>query len=235
MSHQMDRQAFTLIELLVVVAIIALLISILLPSLSKARETARTVACSSNMRQFGVANQMYADECDNWFVAIVDYTYDPWYNGGVWSHNQLYRSIMGFEKEGVYGPSGIVCPAGMDKEIEAGHFPHTYGMNRGGLVTQTMAVHRDSLPNPSRKAQLVDANSWNVQAGWADPALWDTYGDAPDHDGFPLHTSYRHDEAVNYQHFDGHVSLYTREEGYPPTQDEQKTLLWINEDYPDPY
>lgn len=52
--------AFTLIELLVVVAIIALLIAILLPSLAKAKGTAQMVACQSNMHQIGVALQTYA-------------------------------------------------------------------------------------------------------------------------------------------------------------------------------
>ncbi len=58
----MRRRAFTLIELLVVVAIISLMISILLPALAKAKESARTVVCLSNMRQMSLGTLMYAED-----------------------------------------------------------------------------------------------------------------------------------------------------------------------------
>ena len=67
-----NKAGFTLIELLVVISIIALLVSILVPALSKAKIQARQVVCSSNLRQLHLANTCYAMANDGYYVLAAE-------------------------------------------------------------------------------------------------------------------------------------------------------------------
>jgi len=73
---QNRRSAFTLVELLVVIGIIALLVSVLLPALNKARQQANLIDCQSRLRQMGQALNIYAAE-NNGLIPLGDVKYDP--------------------------------------------------------------------------------------------------------------------------------------------------------------
>ena len=89
--HQ--SKAFTLVELLVVIGIIALLISILLPSLAKARSAAISVSCLANLNQFGAAAMMYAND-NKGALPLATAASPKWPNNGPWDWvNKFYDGM----------------------------------------------------------------------------------------------------------------------------------------------
>jgi prepilin-type N-terminal cleavage/methylation domain-containing protein len=99
----MRRYGFTLIELLVVVAIIALLIAILLPSLSRARELARVTVCASNQRQVGMGLVMYGQSYKNNLPPWLD---DQNVNNVV--HRWFYHDVNKYQNLGLLYKTKII-------------------------------------------------------------------------------------------------------------------------------
>jgi prepilin-type N-terminal cleavage/methylation domain-containing protein/prepilin-type processing-associated H-X9-DG protein len=76
-ARRHPRCAFTLIELLVVLAVIGVLAGLLLPTLARSKEAAKSTACLSNLKQFGLALQMYTDDHRNRLPFMQDQPVEP--------------------------------------------------------------------------------------------------------------------------------------------------------------
>ena len=86
------RRGFTLVELLVVIGIIAVLISLLLPSLQGARKQARTVQCANNLRGLGQACAIYSSQ--NSGVVIPCVVWGPGGTNDAWAHLLLAANLI---------------------------------------------------------------------------------------------------------------------------------------------
>jgi prepilin-type N-terminal cleavage/methylation domain-containing protein/prepilin-type processing-associated H-X9-DG protein len=204
------KRAFTLIELLVVIAIIGILAAMLLPALNRAREKANATACLSNMRQWGLALGMYADDWNDYMpYEGTSSGIDTGFNLGAW-YNILSPYIAGPRLMDLYAAGKIPMPGTKSIFIcpsapKITYAPTTtkpyfsYAMNRvlTGLAGQV--YKRSKADKPSDTVFL--AESENNDFPFTDGFFIGTSGTPPEN-------TPRHSGGDNFCFMDGHVQFY---------------------------
>jgi prepilin-type processing-associated H-X9-DG protein len=235
--HRAGTGAFTLIELLVVVGIVAVLIALLMPALSKARKQALQVACLSNLRQLGSAFIAYATNNRGWFPSPAsgdgftfeeDWIYwrNNWPSGN--PRDPMDSPIVPYLGRDL---DVLKCPMGVPErdlkpyQIRTGPYPFSYSLNVrvsgftsgrwGGNWTSFQPCPIGKTVDPSRKVLAVEEDTRIINDGAWFPMHSDYFGPIP-----MSYLSVRHDlpkeeqrwvrARSNVAFLDGHCEFIDR-------------------------
>ena len=189
----MRQNKFTLIELLVVVAIIGILTSILLPSLSKARLRAKTAVCKSNEKQLYIISETYSLDNNQTYV----YSWDS-------TRPFAWQSMFTYSTSPYYSPNEmkvLECPVAHQKYPKVvDDYHRIISMNR-----HVSGIKQVEVKDPAQMILFGDGK--NSNPGGSNYYRWTiSYNDAH----FPLETDFIHSNKINIVFSDGHVEGKSR-------------------------
>lgn len=208
------RGGFTLIELLVVIAIIAILAAILFPVFARAREAARATSCKSNLKQIGLAVNMYKQDYDESMPFLVNGS------GWTWSDtnwvNATYWGV--FYVPYTKNQQIFACPSAKEAAVK----PVSYGLS--GFVDGSAfaapwvpGISDAAIEDPS--GTILAHDSWETRMDDNGDMLCISSGYTENlkqsNDIRYKSEAWRHSDSCNVLFCDGHVKAMTKSPSYP--------------------